>query len=794
MSAPSVSFEGIEKQFQASNVKVLPLDCFDTLFWRNVSRPFEIFTRLQHGLCPVARTVAEANARKKKLIATGIEEVSLTEIYAELKGQFDAEQQQSMIEHELTLEIDNGFLFQPALALLRQAKARGIRTLVVSDTYFTASQLGRLLAAHCDEILNLIDHIYCSSEWGHGKSGALWPAIVQHEQVHPADIFHAGDNLHADYLKPAQLGITAVHFKQNEALVTNVLEQRSIAAKLLFPACGATAPVPSLFHACYSIALRNDISSEQLIGWTTLGPVLYAFARFIKQQRDRTPGLRLGFLMRDGYMLREAYHALYPEEKSASLSISRFTAIKSSFHSRETILDYLVKTLRAVGRVTPVGFAMIARHLMLSEVRKKKIAAQLKEHHYSADYLYKSLLAREVVQETLAHSAACRRRLITHLQNSLQLQPGETLMLVDLGYAGTAQNLLGPLLEKALGIAVRGCYLIAAWTPGWRNDRTALIHPDMADFRFIRTLTRFIASFEMLCSSHQFSVVDYSEQGEPIGEGAPPSEKMLTSVRAIQHEALCCVRLADQQAIPHSQALWHSAAIELFRYTYLPLAIETDLLQRLTFDVNMGTDVTQTMVDVQKAISYMRRYGVARLAQDENSETRTNTPSELRNCGIEYSLSLMTASRFALSWSLSHSSQRQQPLEVLFIRHDQPPLIEQLFATSTFDGFFSVYIPLVTPEVVIAIGKSLRDFEVQSISLTPQQALYKRSEQQQSCPLEKDKDYVIDGATQINNLVLNMQEAGFIYFKPQKTVDQAILHLVFRPLNQQTLTLTPCHE
>jgi len=785
MSTPSVSFDRIEQLFQASDVKVLSLDCFDTLFWRNVSRPFEIFTQLQHGLCPVARPRAEADARKKKHIATGLEEVSLAEIYAELAGQFDTEQQQHMIEHELKLEIENGFLFLPALALLRQAKMRGIRTIVVSDTYFTARQLERLLASHCDEIPTLIDHIYCSSEHGRGKTGALWPEIIQLEQVDPQDIFHAGDNLQADYLKPAKVGITAVHFKQNEAMITNVLEQRTVAAKLLFPACGAAAPVPSLFHACYSIALRDEISTEQLTGWTVLGPILYAFARFLKQQRDLTPGIRLGFLMRDGYMLREAYHALYPEETSASLSISRFTAIKSSFHSRESIVDYLGKTLRAAERVTPSGFAMIARHLMLSEVRKKKIASQLKKHNDSTEQLYKLLLAREVVQETLSRSAACRRRLIAHLQNTLHLQPGETLMLVDLGYAGTAQNLLAPLLEKALNIHVRGCYLIAAWTPGWHHNRTALVNPDNADFRFIRTLTRFIASFEMLCSSHGFSVVDYSENGEPIGESESPSANMLSSIAAIQREAIRCVRLADEQAIPDSAALWDSAAIDLVRYTYFPLAVETELLQRLTFDVNMGTDATQKMVDVQKAISYMRRYGVARLAQDENSETRTNTPSELRNCGMEYSLSLMTASRYALSWSLSHGSQRQQELEVLFIRGEQPPMINKLFATSTFDGFFSIYIPLVTPEVVIAIGKSLSDFEVYSASMTSQQALYKSTEQQQSCLLEKDKDYFIDGATQINNLAVNMQDEGFIYFKLPEPKMKSVLHFIYRPLKEK---------
>lgn len=782
----SVSFEEIEQRFLKSDAKVLSLDCFDTLYWRYVSRPFDIFTRLQHGLCPTARAQAEARARVKKRMTTGMEEVSIAEIYAELDDHFDAEEQKKLIGHELALEIEHGFLFPPALALLRQAKARGIRTIIVSDIYYNAEQLGRLLAAHCDEIPALIDHIYCSAEFGHRKSTTLWPAIVQHEQVKPQEIFHAGDNLSADFTQPAKLGINAVHFKQNESLISTVLEQRAIAANILFPSSRVTAPVPSLFHACYSVALRNEISGEQLAAWTVLGPVMYAFARFIKQQSDKIPGVKLGFLMRDGYMPREAYRALYPEDTSASLSISRFTTICSSFHDRQSIADYLSDRLRATKRVTAAGFTMIARHLMVSSARKQKIAAQLEKRNYSAEYLYNALLTGDVVRETLARSAAFRRRLIAHLRNETGIQPGDTLMLVDLGYSGTTQNLLAPLLEKELNIKVRGSYLIASWTPGWNKNRAAMINPDSADFRFIRTLTRFIASFEMLCSSHDFSVTDYSEEGQPTGKSNNLSQPFLPKIRQIQQEALDCVRMATESAIPASQSLWDAAAIDLARYIYLPLAEETDLLENLTFDINLGTDALKKMANMQEAIGYMRRYGVSRLTLDENNDTRTNTPSELHSCGIEYALSLFASSRYALSWSLTNSTQRQQALEVMFVQNTQHSECKTLKATSTFDGYFSLYIPLVTPELAVLTGKTLRDLEIYSVSLVQQQTLYKESESQQARPLQLDQDYFIDGATRVNNLLLNMQDDGFLYFRPRQIPAQAVLHIVYRPLNEKS--------
>jgi hypothetical protein len=156
----------------------------------------------------------------------------------------------------------------------------------------------------------------------------------------------------------------------------------------------------------------------------------------------------------------------------------------------------------------------------------RTLKRQLEQRHYASDALCQALLAPEQVQHTLARSAALRRRLIAHLQQALQLQPGDTLMLIDLGYSGTTQNLLAGLLEKALSIQVRGCYLIAAWVPGWRKNRTAMIDPDRAEYRTIRALTQFITPFEMLCSSHARSVVDYSATGEPVTEGdpLPPNE------------------------------------------------------------------------------------------------------------------------------------------------------------------------------------------------------------------------------------------------------------------------------
>ncbi len=87
--------------------------------------------------------------------------------------------------------------------------------------------------------------------------------------------------------------------------------------------------------------------------------------------------------------------------------------------------------------------------------------------------------------------------------------------------------------------------------------------------------------------------------------------------------------------------------------------------------------------------------------------------------------------------------------------------------------------------MVIAIGKTLRDFELHSAGLIPQQALHQSHEHHALQPLEKEKAYFIDGGVQLNNLVVNMPEEGFIYFRLPEPKRRMMIALVYRPLNEQ---------
>ena len=181
--------------------KVLSLDCFDTILWRKVARPTDVFFSLQSlepfrsaGITAALRAKAESELRRRKQLLTGISEVTLEDIHRELLPHADAQGIAEAGEVEIACEISHAFIFEPIARLIRSARAKGLRVIVVSDIYFTGQQLGHMLGALMGETADAISHIYCSCDFGASKTSGIWKEVLRREKVQPQQVFHLGDN------------------------------------------------------------------------------------------------------------------------------------------------------------------------------------------------------------------------------------------------------------------------------------------------------------------------------------------------------------------------------------------------------------------------------------------------------------------------------------------------------------------------------------------------------------------------------------------------------------------------
>ena len=265
----------------------------------------------------------------------------------------------------------------------------------------------------------------------------------------PASAFvHVGDNRAADFDAPQRLGIAAVHLRQFDAATDGRLRAEANASALIDPAAGITYAKVQLHRA--QLALRRNDDPAYVLGHDVLGPVFDGFARWLRDEaaaleREHGKPVKLLFLMRDGFLPMRTYEAIGGTD-AAAVAISRFTARRAGFDSDGAIDTYLRHELHERMEVhaeqllltmnegaqavrDPVGFR--------AAVRSPKIKARIR-----------------------ARSAAFAARMIRHIARTADVQPGDTLMLVDLGYNGSVQNMIDRILRAWTGGHVSGRYLM----------------------------------------------------------------------------------------------------------------------------------------------------------------------------------------------------------------------------------------------------------------------------------------------------------------------------------------------
>ena len=183
----------------------LSLDCFDTLVWRDTAAPADVFADLEFaGGAIEPRRRAEGAARHSAKLFRDSFEVSIEEIHSRLRPGGDVA---ASVEAELAAEARHCFGFEPVKALIRDAKARGLQVMIVSDTYLSETQLRTLIAeAAGTETADAIDRVFPSSAYGVNKADGLFTHVLAALGSDPAEIVHVGDNPVADQVAPAEVG------------------------------------------------------------------------------------------------------------------------------------------------------------------------------------------------------------------------------------------------------------------------------------------------------------------------------------------------------------------------------------------------------------------------------------------------------------------------------------------------------------------------------------------------------------------------------------------------------------
>lgn len=769
------------------DIAVLSLDCFDTLLWRDSHAPSDVFQVIP-GVSRQQRRWAEQTARSIASIRDGRTEVTIAEIYAALLPNADEATRNAAISEEIEAEKRACAAFRPTVDLMRAARRRRIPVVIVSDTYLDRHQLGALIrAAAGDEVHGLIDHIFCSSEWGVAKSQGLFRHVLATLKVAADKILHVGDNPGADVTPAQMLGINALHLRQFSGSTEQRLRLEAAMGALCHPRGGKRDLAYQPHRAPLSIAEASLQEPAEAFGFAVIGPVLNAFQLWLAQEAEAVRAASSGrthilFLMRDGYLSHSIHRAVSTGiDDSHAVDISRFTATASSFVDRESVLRHIA----AEGGETPDD---MLRTLLFPRHERAAILQKLPRQGRRSAFI-RAVQSPHNLKAIFRRSHDMAARLVAHVVATVAPDPGDTLMLVDLGYNGTVQNQIEPLLRQALGCNVVGRYLILREQTITGHDKRGLFDARHYDAPMLEAMCGNVAVLEQLCTMPTGSVIDYTPEGTAIRAEASIKGRQSDVRDAVQRG---CIRYAEQQAaalirradLDRDESLRRGAAATLTRLMFLPLPDELALLAQFDHDVNLGLEAMVPLFDPDVAARGMRDHGLFYMKDAD----RMYLPAELRGQGMAASMTLIAQRCFGLSLSYADFCDSGIDLPLL-IANGRDVAIDSVRATPTHDGYMMAAIPIGRGQFAIGVqfGRLYDWLQIASVRFLPAgQVLSGAEDAAPAIP-------TLEGMEQCAPYLFHCHDAeSFMMVPPPRHADELlVLAVVFRPIVSRIAASVP---
>lgn len=539
------TLEDVHQMLRDGSCSVLSLDIFDTILWRRVPRPTDLFLLLgerlrREGALPdwvephafrTMRITAEIDSRERR--GKLGPEVSIYDIWREMPAEIllsgDIEY---YVEAEVTEERRILVPDVDIAELVNTAHAHSVPIVVVSDTYFLQEHLDRFLdRPHLEPLKSA--RFFRSHEHGVDKAHGLWKVVISGLGVRPGQIVHIGDNKRPDVTAPGKLGVRTVHFTRITDDYESILRREGAPLEPF----GVSAPHLDLIEGDYGItslraklienanldAVAPDVACSWRYGAAVLGPVLTGFADWAVHRAAERGTKVLWCPMREGEMLADLINKA---ARSSGLDVvgkpiwlSRHLTSVAALGVLDT--DSIHTFMRRRHGMTIGGLLAI---LQLRPGDVPALADRLDvvlDNGIIADDVATALVETPHLRNRIATTAtATRERLLAHLRAAGALD-SDDLTIVDLGWGATIQNQLGVALGLAgVPITPAGLYLAT----DKRSTKVMLRGLRVEGYLgtagepvgVVGAITRSPEIVEQGVSSLCGSLLDFTPEGDPI--------------------------------------------------------------------------------------------------------------------------------------------------------------------------------------------------------------------------------------------------------------------------------------
>lgn len=437
----------------AGRIDHLTSDVFDTVLWRAVARPEDLFLtvartmRDRHGLTIddqgflLARSRAEARARHNAVGEFGTPECTLEEIWEEMPDSAVPIGLDRTAALRLELEVEGQHLrLHPAVAaVFDTARRHGVGITLVSDIYVSSAQLRSLLAAAGAE-LDGVDVVTSSerrlNKWG----GLLAEVFAGHGGADRC--LHLGDNPFSDVMAARRAGarVCRVDLPADDDAVASTHQPWRRRSRATGTDGGRSAVVRETYVNAGSIAAAPSYQ----FGVAAAGPIMAGFATWVASTTEELGAGAVHCLLREGARIAELLDIVEPDGPERVLvhasrwGIMRAAVVSGSRQELERALARRAD-LRAEHVVEAFGCdpADVARVLGGQVVPRSDLVAAF-EAIADDDALLAQILER---------SAVLRRNALAYLERKLRFDG--PIVLCDIGWGATIQEGLTDILRSA---------------------------------------------------------------------------------------------------------------------------------------------------------------------------------------------------------------------------------------------------------------------------------------------------------------------------------------------------------
>lgn len=561
---------------------VVSFDIFDTLLQRKVFHPADVFLLTpqekhvslnkegtRHLSPAIYSSLRQAAERTLRIERDAVwesnpefaEEITTEEIFKRLTATLnlnDAADADQMAGDLLILEqeVEATVLEATKLGamLFNYARSLGKKIVIISDFCHDSDFVDRQLKEAGYHGYTL----FVSSGQRHKKhSGNLYTHVEKVENLKDKRVVHVGDNPHGDIEKakkhgwhPIRINLPKVQFQKR--MVERGVDFTSFADSLsyrttvnLFANRFVNNDLTSHLtnRAPYLVKTRNEL------GYLTLGPLVTAFARWIKEQAKEAGATQVLLFARDCILPYQALRLMESQGLLEGLSCFYVPASRMATKALDLLhpLDVFQVNIADFSRTATVGELLWQRFMLQPDLIEADIWREtgvLNEsrhiRHVSIAAIYQ-LVYLHVSRNWDQVSAAVQNRRASYasLLEGLGIDLSQHSALVDIGYKGTITRIVSTFFDKPVLPLFMTTYPDEIGDDPINNCRTFL-SPRMAKTKN-DTFRRFNLVIETLLNEATGSValVDDTIKGDmDVFREASPSEAHLATISRVHNGAL----------------------------------------------------------------------------------------------------------------------------------------------------------------------------------------------------------------------------------------------------------------